>query len=110
MNFARDARAVARIAKMLWQAECTGSAGTMIPRTTVSHGELPREQLRAARLAHGSTDIRAVEGHTLCRQPIDVGCLGILPSIQRQIIKRAIVCKDDEDMRFISSAGQIRQQ
>ena len=82
----------------------------MIPCASIAHGKLTGIQLRATRLTHCLSEICAIERQPLRSQSIDVGRLGILSAIQRQIVVGAVIRHDDQEIGFPRCGKGIRVQ
>ena len=96
VHLACDAHPVTQRAEMVRHALHIRLAGRVVPRAAVVQWILAGHQFRAARLAHGLRKVGAIKRQSLPGQAIDVRGIGVLATVQRQIVVRAVICHDDE--------------
>ena len=102
VHLAGDAHSVAQRAEVVRHAFHTGLAGGVIPGTAIVQRVLSGHQLGTARLAHRLGEVGAVEGEPLAGQSIDIRGPGVLAAVQWEVVVRAVVGHDDQEVGLLS--------
>ena len=107
VHLACNPHAITQLTQVMGHARYRCSTCRVVPRAAVAHRVLTGEQFRTARLAHCLTKISAIEREALRRQSVDVWRPCILPTVQGQVVVRAIIGHDDEN---IGLPGRVRRE
>ena len=101
VHLAGDAHSVAQRAEVVRHAFHAGLAGGVVPGTAVVQWVLSGHQLGTARLAHRLGEVGAVEGEPLAGQAIDIRGPGVLAAVQWEVVVRAVVGHDDQEVGLL---------
>jgi hypothetical protein len=71
----------------------------MVPGAPVAQRIKTGIQFRPTGLAHGGTEVSPVESEPLGRQSVDIGSLGILTSVEGQVVIGTVVGHNEKKVR-----------